>query len=441
MVKPMEHIVRMNSRGRYILKMIVVPKDIDFILMMTVCAIIVSGCTHTSSSLLSAPIYELAPSPSSYVLPYPPNGAAQLLPEASSEMYGRLVEQSFKNPSEQPLSTFSIDVDTAAYANMRRFIRDGQLPPKDAIRIEEYINYFDYGWPPPKDGEPLTIYTELGICPWNTAHHLLMISWQGQRIEPEHLPPANLVFLLDVSGSMADDLAMIKTAMRLLVDTLRPQDRVSIVVYAGAAGLVLPPTRGNHKSDIHQALEKLQAGGSTAGEQGIELAYEQAQKHFDPKANNRIILVTDGDFNVGVREVAALTRLVEKKRQTGVYAYLDSLLEAKKVLIREMGGTLLTIAKDVKLQVEFNPAKVKAYRLKWRCLCCNCPTENDSACSRSSNTMWRRRWTVTSAISRPVFYSIFSCEKLARRSTTGPLRTPARCSRNNWRTSTTGSTS
>jgi Ca-activated chloride channel family protein len=308
----------------------------------------------------------------------------------NTEQYDRIVDNAFKTSMENPLSTFSIDVDRAAYANVRRFLNDNRMPPPDAVRIEEMINYFNYEYPQPEGEHPFVVSTELAECPWNGGHQLALIGLQGLDIETKDLPPNNLVFLLDVSGSMNSPakLPLLKSAMRLLVDQLRPEDRVSIVVYAGAAGLVLEPTAD--KAQILEAINRLNAGGSTAGGAGIELAYKTAQETFISDGNNRVILATDGDFNVGVSSDGALTRLIEQKRETGIfltvlgfgagnykdskmekladtgngnYAYIDDILEAKKVLVNEMGGTLVTIAKDVKVQIEFNPAQIKAYRL------------------------------------------------------------------------------
>ena len=308
----------------------------------------------------------------------------------NAEQYDMIVENAFKTAMENPLSTFSIDVDRAAYANVRRFLTSDQLPPRDAVRIEEMVNYFDYDYPQPKGDDPLVVSMELADCPWNRENRLALIGLQGLKVETSDLPSNNLVFLLDVSGSMnnANKLPLLKSAMRLLVDQLRPEDRVSIVVYAGAAGLVLEPTAD--KGEILEAIKRLNAGGSTAGGAGIELAYKVAKQEFIRKGNNRVILATDGDFNVGASSDGDLVRLIEKKRNSGIYltvlgfgtgnykdsrmekladkgngnyAYIDDILEAKKVLVNEMGGTLLTIAKDVKIQVEFNPRQVKGYRL------------------------------------------------------------------------------
>lgn len=313
-------------------------------------------------------------------------------PDYDTEEYDRIYDNEFKEVKGNPLSTFSIDVDAASYSNMRRFINQGGLPPKDAVRVEEMINYFNYDYPQPKGSDPFSISMEMSDCPWNKENKLVHIGLQGKEIPMEKLPASNLVFLLDVSGSMEspDKLPLLKSALGLLIDQLGSSDRVSIVVYAGAAGVVLPSTPGNKKETIREALDKLQAGGSTAGGAGIQLAYSIAKENFMKGANNRVILATDGDFNVGVSSDGDLTRLIEEKREEGVfltvlgfgmgnykdskmekladkgngnYAYIDNLLEAKKVLVKEMGGTLHTIAKDVKIQVEFNPALVKAYRL------------------------------------------------------------------------------
>jgi Ca-activated chloride channel homolog len=313
-------------------------------------------------------------------------------PENSTESYSVIEENEFLAVKKNPLSTFSIDVDNAAYTNIRRFINNGQKPPKDAVRIEEMVNYFQYDYPQPTDNQPFSINTEVSTAPWNPQHKLMLIGLQGKKIALENLPPSNLTFLLDVSGSMSDEnkLPLLKQAFKLLIRQLRPQDRVAIVVYAGAAGLVLPPTSGREKDKIIAALENLEAGGSTAGGEGIVLAYQIAQQNFIPEGNNRVILATDGDFNVGASSDAEMVRLIEDKRQTGVfltclglgmgnykdskleslankgngnYAYIDNIQEANKVFVKEFGGTLFTIAKDVKLQLEFNPTKVKAYRL------------------------------------------------------------------------------
>ena len=310
----------------------------------------------------------------------------------NTESYAGINENGYKDPLKAPYSTFSIDVDNASYSNVRRFINLGQEVPADAVRIEEMVNYFKYDYPKATGEHPFSVYTETGICPWNKNHYLLHIGLRGKDIDKSELPPSNLVFLLDVSGSMDEPnkLPLLKSALGLLVNELRAQDRVAIVVYAGAAGVVLESTPGNHKETIMQALDNLQAGGSTAGGQGIMLAYKIAEKNFIREGNNRIILATDGDFNVGVSDNASMERLVEEKRGLGVYmtvlgfgmgnikddkmeiiadkgngnyAYIDNIQEARRILVQEFGGTLFTIAKDVKFQIEFNPAYVKSYRL------------------------------------------------------------------------------
>ncbi|PBQ34886.1 hypothetical protein CNR22_11860 [Sphingobacteriaceae bacterium] len=312
--------------------------------------------------------------------------------EFNTEEYSKITDNEFKDAQKDPLSTFSIDVDKASYSNMRRFITSGQLPPADAVRVEELINYFPYSYPQPKGPDPFSITTQYLECPWNSNHNLIHIGIQGKELKMDKAAPSNLVFLLDVSGSMEDanKLPLLKSGLKLLIDQMRAEDKVSIVVYAGAAGVVLPPTSGNHKERITDALDKLSAGGSTAGGEGIILAYKLAKESFIANGNNRVILATDGDFNVGASSDGELIRLIEKQRESGVfltvlgfgsgnykdskmeqladkgngnYAYIDNLLEAKKVMVKEMGGTLFTIAKDVKIQIEFNPSKVKAYRL------------------------------------------------------------------------------
>lgn len=323
---------------------------------------------------------------------YTPLSNASFSSDRNNEQYDTISENVFKWAEKTPLSTFSIDVDGASYSNVRRMITDGYLPPSDAVRIEEMINYFNYSYPGPTGTDPFSVHTEAAPAPWNPEHHLVQIGIQGERVEAEHLPPSNLVFLLDVSGSMGsyDKLPLLKKGFKLLVNQLREEDYVSIVVYAGSSGLVLPPTSGYEKETILAALDKLQSGGSTAGAAGIQQAYQVAMENFRDKANNRVILATDGDFNVGVSNDEALVKLIEEKREHGIffsvlgfgsgnlkdskmekianhgngnYYYIDNLLEARKVLVSEMGGTLHTIAKDVKIQVEFNPQNVRAYRL------------------------------------------------------------------------------
>lgn len=310
----------------------------------------------------------------------------------NGEGYAHIAENSFTTALDQPLSTFSVDVDKAAYSNVRRFLNSGQLPPAGAVRIEEMINYFDYDYQQPSGSDPFNVITEVAGCPWNEKHQLVHIALKGKEIRKQQLPPSNLVFLIDVSGSMQDEdkLPLLKKSLVMLTRSLREEDNVSIVTYAGSAGLVLPSTSGADKSDIEGAIENLEAGGSTAGGEGIQLAYKVARKYFKKGGNNRVIIATDGDFNVGVSSEDELVRLIEKERESGVYLsvlglgtgnyqdsnmqqladkgngnhyYIDGLQEAKKVLVNELSGTLFTIAKDVKIQVEFNPAKVQAYRL------------------------------------------------------------------------------
>lgn len=312
----------------------------------------------------------------------------------NTEDYAHHNDNEFAAALQNPLSTFSIDVDNASYSNMRRFLTMQQLPPKDAVRSEEFINYFRYDYPQPsaKGGEPFSVNTEISSCPWNAAHKLVHIGLQGREIPMAQLPPTNLVFLIDVSGSMdsPEKLPLLKEAFTMLTKQLRAQDRVAITVYAGNAGVVLPSTDGNDKSRILAALDKLSAGGSTAGGEGIKLAYSLAKQHFIKGGNNRVILATDGDFNVGVSSEGDLVRLIEQERESGVfltvlgfgmgnykdskmekladkgngnYAYIDNRREAERVLVGQMSGTLFTIAKDVKIQVEFNPSAVQAYRL------------------------------------------------------------------------------
>ena len=311
----------------------------------------------------------------------------------STENYSRLDDNPFFRTTTAPLSTFSADVDTASYSNTRRFLRDGSLPPQDAVRIEEMINYFKYSYPNPSGtSDPFSVTTEVGPAPWAPTHQLVRIGLQAPLIADSQVPARNLVFLLDVSGSMSDanKLPLLKQAMALLVDTMRPQDKIAIVVYAGASGTALASTSGKDKDKIRQAIFALDAGGGTNGAAGIELAYNIAEANRIEKGINRVILCTDGDFNVGTTSEGDLTRLIEKERDrkvaltvlgfgmgnlkdstmekladrgNGNYAYIDSLAEARKVLVKEAGATLVTVAKDVKLQVEFNPTLVAGYRL------------------------------------------------------------------------------
>jgi Ca-activated chloride channel family protein len=311
--------------------------------------------------------------------------------ETTTENYSPITFNGFKNVSEDDLSTLSIDVDTASYSNMRRYIQQyNQMPPIDSVRIEELINYFSYDYPQPLDYHPFSIISELSYAPWNKKHHLIHIGIQGKNIDFAQVPASNIVFLIDTSGSMYGSLGLVQKSLRMLVDNLRDQDTISIVAYAGSAGLVLPATSGKHKHKIKQAIQQLKSGGSTAGGAGIDLAYKMAKQNFIADGNNRVILATDGDFNVGVSSQGGLERLIEQKREdniflsvlgfgygnlqdaimeqladkgNGNYSYIDNLLEAKKVLVKEMGSTLFTIAKDVKIQIAFNPIKVKSYRL------------------------------------------------------------------------------
>ena len=312
----------------------------------------------------------------------------------AGDTYAHLKENTFFEARKTPLSTFALDVDNASYSNVRRFLNEGQLPPRDAVRVEEMLNYFryDYTAPAATSPDPVRISTELAVCPWNSGHQLARIGVQARRVETAQLPPANLVFLVDVSGSMSepDKLPLVQAGLKLLVKQLRPQDHVALVAYAGAAGLVLPPTPGSQPEVILNAIDRLQAGGSTAGGAGLRLAYATARQSFKKEGNNRVILATDGDFNVGENSDAAMEQLIVDQRESGVfltvlgcgrgnlrdsrmetladkgngnYAYLDNLDEAGRVLVAQFGGTLFTVAQDVKLQIEFNPARVASYRL------------------------------------------------------------------------------
>jgi Ca-activated chloride channel family protein len=317
---------------------------------------------------------------------------AEMRQEPNTEAYDRIVENDFLAVADAPLSTFSVDVDTASYSNVRRFLTDGSLPPADAVRIEELINYFEYDYEQPIGKHPFSVTAEVGDCPWADGHKLVLVGLEGKALDAAETPPRNLVFLLDVSGSMNDarKLPLVKRALQMLASNLDARDRVSIVVYAGASGVVLEPTAGSDQATIVSALDRLEAGGSTNGGEGIQLAYALARKSFVEGGINRVILATDGDFNVGVTSEGELTRLVEKERESGVYlsvlgfgtgnlkdstmekladigngnyGYVDSLTEARKLLVEQAGGTLQTIAKDVKIQVEWNPAIVGSYRL------------------------------------------------------------------------------
>jgi Ca-activated chloride channel family protein len=337
-----------------------------------------------------------APQPGSAAIATDPGGTptiAQPPPaptDFDTEAYDHIAENDFVAVADDPLSTFSIDVDTASYANVRRFLREGRLPPPGAVRIEELVNYFDYAYAQPRGEHPFSITAEVAACPWNTDHRLVHVGLQGKDIAAGKVPARNLVFLIDVSGSMSsqDKLPLLKHGLGMLADQIRPRDRVSIVVYAGASGVVLAPTA--NRTEIKTALARLQSGGSTNGGAGIELAYELAQRSFERGGINRVILASDGDFNVGVTNRGDLIRLIEQKRKSGVflsvlgfgtgnlqdatmeqladkgngnYAYIDSAKEAHKVLVEQASSTLVTIAKDVKLQLEFNPTQVESYRL------------------------------------------------------------------------------
>lgn len=320
------------------------------------------------------------------------NKQKQITPISNNESYDAFVENPFELAQSQPLSTFSIDVDNASYSNVRRMINNGEKINKNAVRIEEMINYFKYNYPQPKNEDPFSINTEYNEAPWNPNHKLLKIGLQGKSISTEKLPASNLIFLIDVSGSMNEQnkLPLLKSSFKVLLDQLRPKDKVGIVVYAGSAGMVLPPTSAGEKAKIIQALDQLQAGGSTAGGAGIELAYKLAQENFIKNGNNRVIIATDGDFNVGTSATTDLQTLIEEKRKSGVfltclgfgmgnykdntletlankgngnYAYIDNMQEANKFLGKEFTGNMYAIAKDVKIQIEFNPEYVKSYRL------------------------------------------------------------------------------
>jgi Ca-activated chloride channel family protein len=310
----------------------------------------------------------------------------------NTEAYDRIYDNAWAEAARKPLSTFSIDVDTASYSNVRRFLNQGQQPPQDAVRVEELINYFSYAYPEPHDGQPFAVTTAIGDCPWDSRHRLALIGLQARRLDAEKTPPRNLVFLIDTSGSMTDPnkLPLVKASLAMLVPNLTARDRVAIVAYAGAAGLVLPATSGADLETIVESINRLDAGGSTNGAQGIVLAYQIAREQFIRGGVNRVVLSTDGDFNVGVTNQGDLIRLIEEQRESGIalsvlgfgmgnlkdstmekladkgngnYAYIDSLQEAKKVLVEQAGSTLVTVAKDVKVQVEFNPRVVGSYRL------------------------------------------------------------------------------
>lgn len=335
-------------------------------------------------------LYSLAPSKSinpSYASYAPVTGTSN---QTNTETYSTITSNDFKHAKDEPLSTVSIDVDTASYTNVRRYLNTACLPPKNAVRIEELVNYFSYDYPQPTNNNPFSITTELSSAPWNKDHQLLHVGIQGKKLDLSKAPSSNLVFLIDTSGSMSGDLDLVKSSLKMLVEQLRATDKIAIVTYSGYASLALPSTSGVNKELIVNAINSLQAGGSTAGGEGIQQAYRIAKQNFIHGGNNRIMLATDGDFNVGTSSLQGLEDLIVSKRDehiflsvlgfgygnyqddnmetladkgNGNYAYIDNLLEAKKVLVKEMGGTLYTIAKDVKIQIEFNPEKVKSYRL------------------------------------------------------------------------------
>lgn len=347
-------------------------RQIAWVLLVVALA---TGCGESSKDFVASPAYHLASEES-----------------VNTGAYDEIAENEFLRVTEDPLSTFAIDVDTASYSNIRRFLSSGKIPPPGAVRIEEMVNYFPYAYAPPQGDKPFAASVEVAGCPWNTRHHLVRVGLKAREIPAAERPPCNLVFLLDVSGSMnaANKLQLVKRSLQLLVSQLTEEDRVAIAVYAGAAGLVLPSTPGSETQTILSAIESLSAGGSTDGGSGIRLAYATAAKGLRPDGVNRVILATDGDFNVGTTNRSELIRLVREKAAEGVdltvlgfgtgnikdstleqiadkgngsYAYIDSIQEARKVLVDQSGSTLVTVAKDVKIQVEFNPQNVTAYRL------------------------------------------------------------------------------
>lgn len=363
-------------------------------IIAAICILQLSGC---GKKKVDAEYEEALPAQMEYSLKAAEEiaiAAQEPMPDQSfnTEEYDVIRENAFKNTLQDPLSTFSIDVDTASYSNVRRYITMNQMPPKDAVRIEEMINYFDYDYPNPTGEHPFSIVTEAGPCPWNSQNMLVHIGIQGKRLDYQDLKPANLVFLVDSSGSMEDEnkLPLLKKSLGLLLNELGEKDRVAIVAYAGSAGLILPSTPATRKDDILAALNSLNAGGSTAGGEGIRLSYDVALQNLIQEGNNRVILATDGDFNVGVSSTSDLVRLIEDKRKDGIYLtiiglgmgnykdgrmeqisnagngnyfYIDSIREAEKVFVRDMRANMFTIAGDVKIQVEFNPSKVVSWRL------------------------------------------------------------------------------
>lgn len=370
----------------YFMKAPINRANIALALLLTAC-----GTNKETRSIQSEQVYCMDLTVANKEEAYSVNYAPPLVDE-NTEEYSKVKEQGFCSVKQNPYSTFSIDVDAASYSNMRRMLVQGELPPKNSVRVEEWINYFNYRYPQPYGKHPFSITTEYSDCPWNETHKLLNLGLKGKEMDQKDAPANNLVFLIDVSGSMDEPnkLPLLKKSFRLLLPKLRKKDRVAIVVYAGAAGVALEPTSGEDKLKISEALDNLDAGGSTAGGEGIELAYKLAEENFVAKGNNRIIMASDGDFNVGVSSEQALEELITKKREAGIYLsvigfgdgnlkdnkmelladkgngnynYIDNLLEARKVLVEQFGGTMNTIAKDVKIQVEFNPKYVKEYRL------------------------------------------------------------------------------
>ena len=373
-MKTMIEVRQRNSFGSYM--------QIKSLILGASCVLLGCGSPYSPDSAERIPL-EMQELPSGIVTPSENN---------NSESYARIYDSGFRDPLKQPLSTFSIDVDNASYSNVRRFLTNGELPPIDAVRAEEMINYFNYDYAQPSDDHPFSVRTEISDCPWNEVNRLVHIGLQGRLLENVDTPPSNLVFLIDVSGSMQamNKLPLLKRSLGLLLEELSERDRLAIVVYASATGLVLRSTSAVNKEQILDALDELEAGGSTAGGAGIKLAYQVAKNHLIEGGNNRVILATDGDLNVGVSSDQALVRLIEQKRKDNIYLticgfgtgnlkddkmeqisnagngnyyYIDNMREAKKVFVYEMRGSMFTIAKDVKVQLEFNPNKVSAYRL------------------------------------------------------------------------------
>ena len=351
-----------------------------------------SQASRTNEAKLETPARVAADQRPVATLPPPAAYPMAAMPPEARERYSQLTDNAVKQVAEAPVSTFSIDVDTGSYSNVRRMLNAGQLPPADAVRVEELINYFPYDYALPKDDRPFAVHTEMAPAPWNAERVLLRVGIKGQDVAKQALPPANVVFLVDVSGSMnsADKLPLLKSSLKLLVAEMRTEDRISLVTYASGTRVILPPTPGTEKATISAAIDALQAGGSTAGASGIQLAYAAAQQSFVKGGINRILLATDGDFNVGIADTRQLKSMIEEKRKSGIslstlgfgtgnyneammeqiadvgdgaYSYIDSLMEGHKVLVNEMTSTLATIARDVKVQIEFNPSVVREYRL------------------------------------------------------------------------------